>query len=446
MNEEIKKALAAARASLLASEALENFSIAKAARAAVSPGDPILAHFAETERVKGADDQLRMYAEQAARTPALAPQMAEFAASIKRLSEPATALVGESTIARMLQSVKVDMSGHNELLRHIDRYRESFVVDAKLNGLFRRDMAASERPGVIASISAGAQRTIASFVASQEASATSISRLAVDASALHAESVARITKSFVHIGKLNKAWELPVSFVSLFEKAGASAKLLESMRLPIIDIASAAAIARAWGAEGVDRQLAALGIETSQSAGESQAPKRPEGRQREHMSAKARLFEFLTLFSVVFAIYAFMDSQKMEARIIGENKKQGELRERQIEALRALILAAAERQEKAEKTRFVVLQRPARIRFAPEHGSSVIGVAFPNQVLRPVLEAGKWIQVEYYDLPAQQYKIGWALKKYFVRAVSPEVGSSDIGPSSPRAAPERPDFSSRDRP
>jgi hypothetical protein len=47
-------------------------------------------------------------------------------------------------------------------------------------------------------------------------------------------------------------------------------------------------------------------------------------------------------------------------------------------------------------------------------------------VVRPIAEDGKWIQFEYYHWLHQEYRTGWALKKYFQRVARPSKDSAQI--------------------
>ena len=67
---------------------------------------------------------------------------------------------------------------------------------------------------------------------------------------------------------------------------------------------------------------------------------------------------------------------------------------------------------------FVVKERTAKLRVAPEAGSGVLALAFPNQKLKLLEESGKWIKVEFYDYLAQITREGWILKKYCSRLPS----------------------------
>ena len=94
-----------------------------------------------------------------------------------------------------------------------------------------------------------------------------------------------------------------------------------------------------------------------------------------------------------------------------------------IEALTKLVEKALVQEAKRQEERFVVKDRAAIVRAKPEHGSAVVGKLLPNEVVRPVSEEGKWIEFQYYHWLHQDYRTGWALKKYFQRVARPESKS-----------------------
>jgi hypothetical protein len=97
-----------------------------------------------------------------------------------------------------------------------------------------------------------------------------------------------------------------------------------------------------------------------------------------------------------------------------------------IEALSKLVEKALVHEAEPQEQRFVVRDRVALVRSRPESGSSVVGKLFPQEVVRPIAEDGKWIQFEYYHWLHQEYRTGWALKKYFQRVARPSKDSAQI--------------------
>ena len=79
-----------------------------------------------------------------------------------------------------------------------------------------------------------------------------------------------------------------------------------------------------------------------------------------------------------------------------------------------------------QEQRFVVKERVAVVRSKPEHGAAVLGKLLPNEVVRPISEDGKWIEIEYYHWLHQEYRTGWVLKKYFLRVARPASNISGM--------------------
>ena len=79
-----------------------------------------------------------------------------------------------------------------------------------------------------------------------------------------------------------------------------------------------------------------------------------------------------------------------------------------------------------QEQRFVVKGRVAVVRSKPEHGAAVLGKLLPNEVVRPISEDGKWIEIEYYHWLHQEYRTGWVLKKYFLRVARPASNISGM--------------------
>ena len=442
MNDEIKKALATARVNSL-SDALGGRSIAEAALSDINSRDTLFARIAQisaapsalssiaahAQQFSAVDAQLRKLSEQIS-ARSREPQVVEFMTNIDRMSSIAAAHQEDSSIAKLFaasqrqadssiakpfSTAQAEISGSARLMATIGRFRESFVAKATIPLSLTRaldEMDLSSRGAL-----SMADFSISSFAAMHEASARSISRIAAEVRAFDTQAMERLTKSFESAGKLALTRELPASFASAFAEASAGAKYLDSIRLPLIDSASAAAIARVWGEEGVDRQLRALGIEVAKPTSPAATPEATKLGKR--IEVLPILRDAVALFSLLFALYQWWDSQQMEARIIGAVREDQAQREKQMEAVKALISEALARQEARDQMRFICLARVAVIRSAPRAGSSRTGSAFPNQVVKPVSEAGKWIQIEYYDFLAQETRIGWALKKYFTRIRPP---------------------------
>jgi len=219
------------------------------------------------------------------------------------------------------------------------------------------------------------------------------------------------------------------------------ASWIKQLKMPIIDAASAAAVAKTWGMEGALREIRSLGLdaqtiqafaatlpnidgvsawESDGDAGESQGLAKAPRR----MSPEMWLSIFGVLLAIFVPIWQKMDSDATEARLTAEIKGisvQVEDHERKsaerIEALARMVDRMIQQSEaKAPgEVDFVVRSRVALIRAVGKSGSQVVAEVFPNQVVRLVSENGKWIEVHYFDWNAQEERSGWALKKYFAR-------------------------------
>lgn len=243
------------------------------------------------------------------------------------------------------------------------------------------------------------------------------------------------------IDKQAKAWRDATAFDP--------AQLASGLGMPVMDAASFAAIARSSGVEGLLAQLKSFGIDeatlraVASTVAEDEADVEellrdsgePDGKPPRQLTKAqlARLWNvFFILFSLLFPIYTYWDSNQAETRITGEIKAAEARTSEEIKAseqrvgekmdamtkLMERVLEIAEQEVLAEES-MVVRERVAIIRADPRHGASVVAEVFPNQVVTLLEERGKWIKVEYYDWLARDERSGWALKKYFVRAESP---------------------------
>src|SRR5580765_1509148 len=417
MEEDVKNALDAPRmrsvdafiAGLTAERAFAQIGardalLARAAQISVA-SMPSLALLSErASQISAIDSQLRKFSEQiTART--LEPQMAPLAANMVRMKSLATVRRPESfistrpsadqevvarSIAKLVDSQQADISASSRLLASIDSFRDSFVAKATIpatSSRFLREIDLASRA------TRATDSSIASYLAMHEAAASSVSRLAAEAKMFDAQAIARLAEPFGHFGKLSPKWELPKSIASLFEEASAGAKYLDSIRLPVIDSASAAAIARVWGEQGLDRQLRSLGIEGGQLPDPTQLPSSP-GKASRSRPLMPIVRDAIMLISFLFIFYQLWDSAQMEARITGAIREDQALREKQMEAVKALIASALAQQESRQQMRFICLSRIALVRAAPQSGSARRGSVFPNQVVKPVAESSKWIQIE----------------------------------------------------
>lgn len=196
------------------------------------------------------------------------------------------------------------------------------------------------------------------------------------------------------------------------------------------DLATTASLARYHGVEGLAKQMAALGLEPSKYLGDED-----ESQESEVATDKAINFEhsalaitsldvFRQLLINIIAAYiwaVFIASAVPNPDLDAQNKKISRI-ESLVEKLPQLIESQVEaivrRQLLSVDAFFVVKERTAKLRAAPDAGSGVLALAFPNQKLKLLEENGKWIKVEFYDYLAQITREGWILKKYCSRLPS----------------------------
>lgn len=221
----------------------------------------------------------------------------------------------------------------------------------------------------------------------------------------------------------------------------AGASWINQLKLPVIDAASAAAVAKSWGIEGALREIYSLGldaqtmrafattlseardigdIETDDEAEISESgPKRAR-----RLSPEMWLSIFSALLAILIPIWQKMDSDATEARLTakveGISVQLADQEKRSAQRLEALLHIVERMMEQSvgkadDEVDFIVRSRVALIRAVGKSGSRVVAEVFPNQVVKLISEDGKWIEVRYFDWNAQEERSGWAMKKYFLR-------------------------------
>ena len=242
-------------------------------------------------------------------------------------------------------------------------------------------------------------------------------RMLAETSAIN--GLQQITKRFE---ETNKRWTVPAALIDSISPLQTWQDHIGKLSFPVMDSASAATLANLLGRAGIESQLVALGINSDGSLNEQFAAEKDErgfGLSRKSM-------ELMTLLSFILAIlvpiYQDISSSNWQAVTDAKLATQADALEGQrktIEALAKLVEKALVHEATKQEQRFVVRERVALVRSNPESGSSIVGKLFPREVVRPISEDGKWIQFEYYHWLHQEYRTGWALKKYFQRVVGP---------------------------
>lgn len=227
-------------------------------------------------------------------------------------------------------------------------------------------------------------------------------------------SIQSYLKDFEHI---NKQWKVPNEVLGLM---GSVKELQEQLglgkvALPTIDWGSAAALARAMGPEGIQEQLALLGIEPDGSMNPMEGL--PEkGILSKKQTDVITLISFLLIFVVFF--YQENNSSLQHAKtdaFQAQTVAMLQVQAQQIQNLTILIEKTLVQAAQEPEERLVVRDRIATVRSKPEHGSAMEGQLMPNEVVRKTDKNGKWVEIEYYHWLHKEYRTGWVLKKYLER-------------------------------
>lgn len=128
------------------------------------------------------------------------------------------------------------------------------------------------------------------------------------------------------------------------------------------------------------------------------------------------------LFSLYFFLYGLESSERMEARLTQglERVEAKQLRADDVRSMFEDVLARTLLVQQYE-----TLGRVAKIWESREPGASVVGEAWPGDVVMVTGQRGKWIRVRHVDPDTDESLEGWALKKYFRRL---DLGSSTMCP------------------
>jgi hypothetical protein len=227
-------------------------------------------------------------------------------------------------------------------------------------------------------------------------------------------SIQSYLKDFEHV---NKQWKVPTEVLGII---GSVKELQEQLglgtvALPTIDWGSAAALARAMGPEGIQEQLALLGIESDgsmhQMAGQPQ-----KGILSKKQTDVITLISFLLIFVIFF--YQEYNNSLQQAKtdaFQAQTVAMLQVQAQQIQNLTTLIERTLVQTAQEPEERLVVRERIATVLSKPKHGAAMEGKLMPNEVVRKIDKDGKWVEVEYYHWLHEEYRTGWVLKKYLER-------------------------------
>ncbi len=309
--------------------------------------------------------------------------------SIRKMLDPLanirSSLLGDSALQRMIDEFSKPVAATDHFTRLVDQVTEP---SAYLNSLHLSVDSSMEQ-------------------ARKLLSETSVST-----------GLQQVMKSFE---ETNKHWAVPSALLDAMSPLKAWQEQVGKLSLPVMDWGSAATLAKLLGREGIESQLAALGINPDGSLNANFTV------QEDGIGLSRKTMELMALLSFIFAflvpVYQEYSSAQWQASVDKKLEAQADAVEGQrkmMEALTNLVQKALVQEAKRREERFVVRKRVAVVRSNPEHGSAVVGKLLPKEVVRPVSEKGKWIEIEYYHWLHQEYRIGWALKKYFQRVARPD--------------------------
>jgi hypothetical protein len=196
---------------------------------------------------------------------------------------------------------------------------------------------------------------------------------------------------------------------------GAFENRIGKVALPSIDWGTAAALASVLGKDGLNAQLALLGIESDGTWRELvEVPEK--GLLSRRQSDKVGLAGLLlSIISIWMTAQIFFYQQNESATQQEKNDEQAAKQIRQLNSLNRLLERALEQAAGTQERHFVVRARPAAVRSEPDHGATVTGKLLPNEVVRAIDRSGRWVKVEYYHWLHQEYQTGWVLKHYLER-------------------------------
>jgi len=351
------------------------------------------------------------YAQVAKELKALQSPAMSIAQQYQDLLGPSSAI--ESAFKSWQESERVQMKQMRKMFDPMADIRKSVLGDTSTQQFIKeltegssvRDYAKeiAERPLGIGSV--------AQMLAQQaEDSRAQTKRLFEDLGV--GRSIQSYLKDFEHI---NKQWTVPNEILGIVGSFKELQDQLGNVALPTIDWGSAAALAKALLPDGIQEQLALLGIEPDGSMHEP-AEKPERGLLSRKQSDAVALVSLL--LGILFFLYQEISSQQDKAKTEAfqmQTTATLQVQTQQIQALTVLIEKALVQTAQEPEERFVMRERPATVRLKPEHGSAVEGKLMPNEVVRAIEKDGKWVEIEYYHWLHEEYRTGWVMKKYLER-------------------------------
>jgi hypothetical protein len=220
---------------------------------------------------------------------------------------------------------------------------------------------------------------------------------------------------FKDFEQINKRWTVPPELLDVVGSLKVLRSQIGKVALPTIDWSSAAALAKLMGEEGLEEQLAHLGIKPDGSLQEQREAPEKGLLSRKQSDAVALVGLLLAIIGIWMTIQIFFYQENAGGALQAKHDEQAAKQLRQLESLNRLVEKALEQAAKAQEERFVVRERTVTVRSEPEHGSAVEGKLMPNEVVRAVGRKGRWVEVEYFHWLHEEYRTGWVLKHYLER-------------------------------
>lgn len=349
----------------------------------------------------------------------------QIADAMKALQSPAMTIAQQyqdllSENASAMQAIKAWQDAEriqNEQMRRmldpLAGIRTSLLVDNTTQELIKELTAARSVQGSIKQL---ADQTygvgaVAEMLARQADESQAQHRRLLD-SVTGVSSIQSYLKDFEVV---NKQWMVPNEVLGIVGSFKDIQEQLGRVALPTIDWGSAGALAYLLGREGIQEQLALLGIRPD---GTMHIPAGTQERgilSRKQADAVALVS---LLMSILFFIYQETSNQQDKAKteaFQAQTTTTLQVQAQQIQSLTVLIGQALAQAAHQPEERFVVRERPATVRAEPEHGASVEGKLLPNEVVRFIDRKGRWVEVEYYHWLHEEYRTGWVLKHYLER-------------------------------
>lgn len=347
----------------------------------------------------------------------------EIARTMKALQSPATTIAQQyqdqlSANSAAMHAIKAWQDAERaqceqmrRMLDPLDGIRKGLLADDATQKFIKEQTAAGSIHDQIKQLVDQASGIGSQMLALQADESREQHRRLLD-SVTGASSIQSYLKEFEAI---NKQWMVPSEVLGIVGSFREIQGQLGRVSLPTIDWGSAGALAKILGSEGIQEQLALLGI------GPDGAMHLPDGIPEKGILSRKQsdaVALVSLLLSILFFIYQEGSNQQDKAKTEAfqtQTTSTLQVQSQQIQNLTVLIGQALAKAAIQPEERFVVRERPATVRAEPEHGSPVQGKLLPNEVVRALERKGRWVEIEYYHWLHEEYRTGWVLKHYLER-------------------------------